>query len=92
MERLDAAVELARDAFEVAELFVHPGTRGGGLGRRLLGGAVAGWPRAWLITSPQAPAARLYQALGWRQVASLPADYCPEPELAVFATRVGVPV
>lgn len=77
--------ELTRDAFEVAELFVHPGARNRGIGRRLLGAAVAGWPRAWLITSPRAPAAALYRALGWERVGRLPDDY--GPSLEVFALR-----
>ncbi|NUW33106.1 GNAT family N-acetyltransferase [Nonomuraea sp. SMC257] len=76
---------LARDAFEVAELCVHPGARGRGVGRDLLEAAVAGRPTAWLITSPEAPAARLYERLGWRPVAPLPGGPGAGLPLSVYA-------
>ncbi|WP_433221301.1 GNAT family N-acetyltransferase [Microtetraspora malaysiensis] len=82
----DATADLVRGAFEVAELFVHPDAQGRGIGGGLLAAAVAGWPTAWLITSPQAPAARLYRRLGWRQMSELPADLYPHLPAAVFAT------
>ncbi|MBG0819980.1 GNAT family N-acetyltransferase [Planomonospora sp. ID91781] len=81
----NAACLLMRDAFEVAELFVHPDARGRGLGRALLSAATAGRPATWLITSPDVPAARLYQRLGWRQIALLPAGLYPQLPLAVFS-------
>lgn len=63
---------ITQGAFEVVELFVHPDAQGRGIGRRLLEAAVAGWPRAWLLTSPRAPAARFYRALGWQRIGALP--------------------
>ncbi|WP_052424067.1 GNAT family N-acetyltransferase [Nonomuraea candida] len=75
-----AVSQLIAGSFEVVELFVHPGARGRGIASALLAQAVAGRPRAWLITSPQAPAARLYQRLGWREAGPLPGD----PPLALF--------
>ncbi|MER6817555.1 GNAT family N-acetyltransferase [Spirillospora sp. NPDC000708] len=80
----DGAAALTRGAFEVAELFVHPDAQRQGLGRHLLTVAVAGWPAAWLITHPNAPAARLYQRLGWRQHAALPRGLYPQLPLAIF--------
>ncbi|WP_433466378.1 GNAT family N-acetyltransferase [Spirillospora sp. CA-128828] len=78
------AAALTRGAFEVAELFVHPAHQGRGLGRTLLTGAVAGWDTAWLITHPGAPAARLYQRLGWRRAVALPADFYPQLPMSVY--------
>ncbi|UBU11567.1 GNAT family N-acetyltransferase [Nonomuraea gerenzanensis] len=75
-----AVSNLTAGSFEVVELFVHPEARGRGIASALLTQAVAGWPRAWLITSPQAPAARLYRRLGWREAGPLPGD----PPLALF--------
>ncbi|GAA3163523.1 GNAT family N-acetyltransferase [Nonomuraea roseoviolacea] len=80
----DVVAGLSRDAFEVAELCVHPEARGRGVGRALLEAAVAGRPAAWLITSPEAPAARLYERLGWRPVAPLPVGPGAGPPLAVY--------
>ncbi len=80
----EAVAGLTRGAFEVVELFVGPGAQGRGIGRRLLDAAVAGWPRAWLLTSPRAPAARFYRALGWRRVGAL-----PERALEVLVLRRG---
>ncbi|MFG1945985.1 GNAT family N-acetyltransferase [Nonomuraea sp. NPDC048826] len=68
----DAVALMTRDAFEVVELFVAPAAQRRGIGRRLLEAAVAGWPRAWLLTSPRAPAARFYRALGWVRAGALP--------------------
>ncbi|WP_188189771.1 GNAT family N-acetyltransferase [Nonomuraea sp. SYSU D8015] len=81
----DATAALTRDAFEVAELFVHPEHQGRGIGRRLLAEATGHWPAAWLITDPQAPAAALYRKLGWREFGALPADFYPQLRLSVFA-------
>ncbi|MGR6914164.1 N-acetyltransferase family protein [[Actinomadura] parvosata] len=67
-------------SFEVVELFVHPEARGKGIASALLTQAIAGWPKAWLITSPQAPAAKLYHRLGWHEAGPLPGD----PPLALF--------
>ncbi|MEU3169187.1 GNAT family N-acetyltransferase [Streptosporangium sp. NPDC006930] len=78
------AAALTQDAFEVVKLFVHPDAQGQGIGRRLLRAAVADWPRAWLITSPQTPAARLYRALGWQEEGPLPAGLYPRLRLSVF--------
>lgn len=79
-----AVSRMTAGSFEVVELFVHPRARGKGIASALLAQAVAGWPKAWLITSPEAPAARLYHRLGWREAGPLPAD----PPLALF-TRGG---
>ncbi|WP_214415125.1 GNAT family N-acetyltransferase [Sphaerisporangium fuscum] len=75
---------LVRGAFEVAELFVHPRAQGRGIGRALLTAATADRPSAWLITCPEAPAARLYRSMGWRHIGLLPADFYPQLRLAVF--------
>ncbi|AWS43868.1 GNAT family N-acetyltransferase [Streptosporangium sp. 'caverna'] len=80
------AIALTQGAFEVAELFVHPDAQGQGLGRRLLRAMVAGRPTAWLITSPQTPAARLYRTLGWQEEGPLPADLYPQLRLSVFTS------
>lgn len=73
-----------RDAFEVAELFVRPGSQGQGIGRRLLTRLTAGWPAAWLITDPHKPAAALYRKLGWREAGQLPAGFYPGARLSVY--------
>ncbi|GAA4966659.1 GNAT superfamily N-acetyltransferase [Nonomuraea thailandensis] len=75
-----AVSRMTAGSFEVVELFVHPEARGKGIASRLLAQATAGWPKAWLITSPQAPAARLYHRLGWQEAGPLPGD----PPLALF--------
>ena len=80
----EAAAALTRGAFEIAELFVHPAHQGRGLGKALLTRAVAGWDTAWLITHPGAPAARLYQRLGWRRHVELPADFYPQLPMSVY--------
>ncbi|MFD0474875.1 GNAT family N-acetyltransferase [Nonomuraea thailandensis] len=69
-----AVSRMTAGSFEVVELFVHPEARGKGIASRLLAQATAGWPKAWLITSPQAPAARLYHRLGWQEAGPLPGD------------------
>ncbi|MBN6055000.1 GNAT family N-acetyltransferase, partial [Nonomuraea sp. RK-328] len=81
----DVVAGLARDAFEVAELCVHPEARGRGVGQALLEAAVADRPTAWLITSPEAPAARLYERLGWRAVGPLPGGPGTGLPLSVYA-------
>ncbi|GAA4137536.1 hypothetical protein GCM10022416_22120 [Actinomadura keratinilytica] len=91
---VEGAVMLTRDAFEVAELFVHPAHQRRGLGRTLLTRAVAGWDTAWLITHPGAPAARLYERLGWRRHVALPADFYPQLPMSVYVlhrTRPSAP-
>lgn len=75
---------MAKGSFEVVELFVSPRAQGRGIGRRLLGAAVDGWSRAWLLTSPAAPAAGFYRSLGWKRVGSL-----PERALEVLVLRAG---
>ncbi|GII95045.1 hypothetical protein [Sinosporangium siamense] len=40
---------------------------------------------AWLITSPQTPAAHLYRTLGWREAGPLAPDVYPGLPLSVFA-------
>ncbi|MFI6522268.1 GNAT family N-acetyltransferase [Spirillospora sp. NPDC050679] len=75
-----ALTGLITGSFEVVELFVHPDVRGRGIATALLTRAVAGRPSAWLITSPQAPAARLYHRLGWQEAGPLPGT----PPLALF--------
>jgi GNAT superfamily N-acetyltransferase len=79
-----AAGPLTPGSFELVELFVHPDTRGHGLGRALVTNAIADRHTAWLITSSQAPAARLYQHLGWRRVADLPSTAVSQLHLTVF--------
>ncbi|MER6008705.1 GNAT family N-acetyltransferase [Nonomuraea sp. NPDC051941] len=81
---LPAATALTRGAFEVVELFVHPGHQGQGIGARLLDGMTAGRPSAWLITDPGAPAAGLYRRLGWREAGPLPAGFYPQSRASVF--------
>jgi GNAT superfamily N-acetyltransferase len=81
-----AAGLLTPGSFELVELFVHPDTRGHGLGRALITDAITDRHTAWLITSPQAPAARLYQHLGWRRVADLPSTSPSQLPLTVFHT------
>lgn len=78
------AAKLTRDAFELAELFVHPDHRGRGLGKALLTQTINGWNTAWLITHPDAPAARLYRRLGWRRSVTLPDDSYPRLTMAVY--------
>lgn len=80
----ERAAAITRDAFELAELFVRPGHRGRGLGEALLTLAVDGRHTAWLITHPDAPAARLYRRLGWRRSVTLPADFSPRLTMAVY--------
>ncbi|GAA4304605.1 GNAT superfamily N-acetyltransferase [Actinomadura luteofluorescens] len=75
---------LTRDAFEVAELFIHPSHQGRGLGQKLLTRAVAGRDTAWLIPHPGAPAARLYQRLGWRRHVDLPTHFYPNLPKSVY--------
>lgn len=88
----EGAAVLTRGAFEVAELFVHPARQGRGLGRMLLTRAVAGRDAAWLITHPGAPAAHLYQRLGWRRDVDLPADFYPQLPMSVYTLgRTGPP-
>lgn len=88
----EGAAVLTRGAFEVAELFVHPAHQGRGLGRTLLARAVAGRDTAWLITHPGAPAARLYERLGWRRDVDLPADFYPQLPMSVYTLgRAGPP-
>jgi GNAT superfamily N-acetyltransferase len=86
---LDATTALTRDAFEVVELFIHPDHQGQGIGRNLLTQATGSWPTAWLITSPQAPAAVLYRKLGWQEAGDLPTDFHPQLKLSVFALPRG---
>jgi GNAT superfamily N-acetyltransferase len=69
-----AAMRLTDGAFEVAELMVDPRARGRGLGTALLTAAIGNWPRAWLLTLAEAPAARLYTRLGWRPAGQVPMD------------------
>ncbi|GAA2100155.1 GNAT family N-acetyltransferase [Actinomadura alba] len=56
------------DAFEVAELHVHPSYQGQGLGRRLLSALCAGRPEHTVVLStldrPDSPARRLYGSVG----------------------------
>ncbi|GIE81737.1 N-acetyltransferase [Actinoplanes philippinensis] len=61
----DVADLLVAPAVIVAELMVAPAHRRRGLGRTLLARYVAGHPRAWLATHPQAPAVALYETEGW---------------------------
>lgn len=85
----DRTAEITRDAFELAELFVAPEYQGRGLGRELLARTVAGWPAAWLITSPEAPAIHLYRRTGWRHAADLPAGFHARLPMAVLTLHRG---
>ncbi len=61
-------------AFELVELGVVPSARGRGIGGRLHDAVLAGADnqRAWLMTRPDAPAARaLYQSRGWLQLGAV---------------------
>ncbi|MFI6458073.1 GNAT family N-acetyltransferase [Streptosporangium amethystogenes] len=84
------ATALTRGALEVAELFVHPGTQGRGIGRTLLTRATAAWSTAWLITDPHSPAADLYRHLGWRESGPLPRDLYPQLQLSLFTLTTSV--
>jgi len=81
---------LTRDSLEIAELFVHPDTRGQSIGRTLLTRATATWPAAWLITDPHSPAADLYRRLGWQQSATLPRDLYPQLQLSFFTLTTAI--
>ncbi|SDG99134.1 Acetyltransferase (GNAT) domain-containing protein [Sinosporangium album] len=81
---LPATADLTRGAFEVAELFVRPDSQGRGIGRHLLTRATASWPTAWLLTSPQTPAARLYTNLGWHEVGPLAPEWYPGLRLSLY--------
>lgn len=70
-------------ALVVVELMVDPGTRRRGLARRLLSSFIGDTSKAWLCTSPAAPAARLYQADGWTPLAEF--DSPAGPRLTVYA-------
>jgi GNAT superfamily N-acetyltransferase len=61
-----SAALLTAPALVVAELMVHPVHRRRGLAREMLDRYLAGWSHAWLCTHPHAPAAALYESLGWR--------------------------
>jgi ribosomal protein S18 acetylase RimI-like enzyme len=57
------------DAFEVAELHVHPRAQGGGLGRSLLNALCEGRPERTVVLStldrrPDTPARNLYRSVG----------------------------
>lgn len=70
------AVELTAPSLIIAELMVHPHHRRRGIARQLLTEYTAGWPSAWLCTHPDAPAAHMYDALGWRRCVQFQvADY-----------------
>jgi GNAT superfamily N-acetyltransferase len=61
------ASRLVAPAVVVAELMVDPRHQRRGIGRALLTRYVEDFPAAWLVTHPDAPAARLYEQEGWRQ-------------------------
>lgn len=78
----DRVAGLLDGAFEVNELAVRAAARRRGLGRRLLTEVVAGAPRAWLVTSQDAPdAVAFYRRAGWHEIAPSPAYH---GDLVVF--------
>ena len=104
-ERLTGTVQLRLTATpnglhraEVAKLMVAPGSRGRGLGRRLLetaelGARETGATLLMLDTQTGTPAEHLYRSAGWTQVGTVP-DYAADPagELrptTFFYKRVG---
>lgn len=62
----DVWPDLVAPAVRVIELMVDPDDRGRGVGRDLLARYVAGYPAAWLLTHPRAPARGLYEAARFR--------------------------
>ncbi|SNS18036.1 Acetyltransferase (GNAT) family protein [Actinomadura meyerae] len=69
LEGPDHAQEWLSDAFEVAELHVHPQAQGKGLGRGLLNALCEGRPERTVVLStldrhPDTPARRLYRSVG----------------------------
>ena len=64
------AANLVAPAVVVTELMVAAAHRRRGLGRALLRRLVAGTPRAWLATHPDADAVGLYESEGWSWQAS----------------------
>lgn len=66
---LDHAAAWLSDTFEVAELHVHPGDQGRGLGRRLLNALCSDRAERTVVLStldlrPDSPARRLYRSVG----------------------------
>ncbi|GAA0954104.1 GNAT family N-acetyltransferase [Actinocorallia libanotica] len=64
-----------RDAYEVAELHVHPDYQGRGLGRKLLNVLCADRPESTVVLStldrrPETPAHRLYRSVGFADLLS----------------------
>lgn len=59
------AARLIAPALVVAELMVDPAHQRKGIGRELLTRLTDGWPRAWLCTHREAPAAHMYRVAGW---------------------------
>ncbi|MEU8345891.1 GNAT family N-acetyltransferase [Spirillospora sp. NPDC048832] len=69
LEGPDHAEEWLSDAFEVAELHVHPQAQGKGLGRGLLNALCEGRPERTVVLStldrhPDTPARHLYRSVG----------------------------
>ncbi|MFH8380567.1 GNAT family N-acetyltransferase [Kitasatospora sp. NPDC018058] len=77
---------------EVAKLMVHPADRGHRLAGRLLAAlekraARSGLRLLVLDTETDSPAERLYEAVGWTRVGSVP-DYAADPEGTLHPTTV----
>jgi ribosomal-protein-alanine N-acetyltransferase len=78
------------DEVHVTNVAVHPGARGQGIGRRLLGTLLAhhrarGAARAFLEVRPgNTEARRLYRALGFREVGRRPGYYVDTGEDALL--------
>ncbi|GAB7036760.1 MULTISPECIES: GNAT family N-acetyltransferase [Catenuloplanes] len=85
----ERVVELLDGVFEVNELAVRASARRRGVGRRLLDEVVGDAPRAWLVTSRDAPdAVAFYRRAGWREIAPAPAYH---GDLIVFRTAATQP-
>nr|WP_272954578.1 GNAT family N-acetyltransferase [Kribbella sandramycini] len=91
LERLGAqqVEEHLVGAFEIDELGVLESARGTGLGRRLLATAIAGHPRAWLLTADHATdTIAFYRRVGWVE----PPVKGEETEVVVFLAPGSAPL
>jgi GNAT superfamily N-acetyltransferase len=77
--------------FAVMEWVVAKVERGRGTGRALLGALLANRtePVATLCANPQAPARRIYESLGWREVAHVQPPGMPMMDVLITELRQG---